>query len=84
MAETGSVSKEHFLHLQHSESVVAGMAATVFAALIQKTELTADNEDDLVARAVAIAAKLASSTEKLVKSDHEWVRKDGSTSFLAG
>lgn len=80
---TGDLPKEHFMHLQHSESVVAGMAATVFAGLIQKVALTADNEDELVALAVAIAVKLANSTEKQVKSDQEWVRKDSSASYLA-
>ena len=76
--------KEHFMHLQHSESVVAGMAATVFAGLIQKVALTDANEDALVAQSVAIALKLANSTEKMVKSDQEWVKKDSGTSYLAG
>lgn len=77
-------SKEHFMHLQHSESVVASMAATIFAGLIQKVALTADNEDELVAKSVAIAVKLANSTEKLVKSDQEWVKKENSASYLIG
>lgn len=81
---TEGPSKEHFMHLQHSESVVAAMAATVFAGLIQKVALTADNEDELVAQSVAIAVKLANRTEQLVKSDQEWVKKDSSASFLAG
>jgi hypothetical protein len=80
----GDAPKEHYMHLQHSESVVAGMAATVFAGLIQKVTLTADNEDQLVAQAVAIAIKLANGTEKLVKSDQEWVKKDMSASYLVG
>ncbi|MGQ2978158.1 MAG: hypothetical protein ACT6Q9_00500 [Polaromonas sp.] len=81
---TGDTPKEHFMHLQHSESVVAGMAATVFSGLIQKVALTADNEDQLVSQAVDIAIKLANSTEKLVKSDQEWVKKDLSASYLVG
>jgi hypothetical protein len=80
----GDAPKEHFMHLQHSESVVAGMAATVFAGLIQNVTLTADNEDQLVAQSVAIAIKLANSTEKLVKSDQEWVKKEMSASYLVG
>jgi len=84
MAETEAVTKEHFLHLQHSESVVASMAVTVFAGLIQKMTLTADNEDELVARSVAIAIKLANSAEKLIKSDQEWVKKDSSAAYLTG
>lgn len=72
------------MHLQHSESVVASMAATIFAGLIQKEALTSGNEDELVAKSVAIAVKLANSTEKLVKSDQEWVKKENSASYLIG
>lgn len=78
------MAKEEYMQLQHSESVVAQMAATVFAGLIQKQELSANNEDELVERSVAIAIKLAVQTEKLVKSDEEWVKKETGSSFLAG
>lgn len=53
------MTKEEYMHLQHSESVVAQMAATVFAGLVQKQEITLAHEDGLVERAVAIAIKLA-------------------------
>jgi hypothetical protein len=74
----------HYMKLQHSESVVAQMAATVFAGLVQKGELGRQSEDELVERAVAIAIKLAGRTESLVKSDEEWQRKDSSSSYLIG
>jgi hypothetical protein len=78
------MTKEEYMHLQHSESVVAQMAATVFSGLLQKQEVTLANEDGLIERAVAIAIKLAVRTEKLVKSDQEWVKKDAGSLPIVG
>ena len=78
------MATEEYMHLQHSESVVAQMAATVFSGLIQKLDLSAVSEDELVERAVGIAIKLAVRSEKLVKSDEEWTRKEAGSSFLVG
>lgn len=78
------MAKEEFMNLQHSESVVAQMAATVFAGLVQRQELSSANENELVERSVAIAVKLAVRTEQLVKSDEEWAKKETGSSFLAG
>lgn len=75
---------EQFLNLQHSESVIAQMSATIFAGLVQSQGLTETNEDHLAAKAVVMAIKLAKHTEKLVKSDEEWMQKDGTSSFLTG
>lgn len=77
------MANEEFFHLQHSESIVANMSATIFSGLIQTVELSADNEDALVERSVSIAIKLAQSAEKRVKSDEEWVKKESGSSFLA-
>ncbi len=78
------MSQETHLHLQHSESVVAQMSATIFAAFVRNQVVTPANEDALVNQAVAIAAKLAIRAEKLVKSDEEWVRREGGSSYLQG
>lgn len=78
------MTKEEYLHLQHSESVVAQMSATIFAALVQTQELSTANEDQLVDKSVAIAVKLALRAEKFVKSDEEWVRKESGSSYLVG
>lgn len=78
------MSKEQHLHLQHSESVVAQMSATIFAAFVRNQVVTPANEDAMVDQAVFIAAKLASRTEKLVKSDQEWVQKESGSAFLGG
>lgn len=74
--------KEYFMSLQHSESIVANMSATIFVGLLQTKELNDVTEDALVERAVDIAIKLAERAEKLVKSDEEWKRKDSNSSFL--
>jgi hypothetical protein len=67
---------EHF-SLQHSESVVAGMAATLMAAYIQSGAVADDNEDVYVRTCVRLAAKLADATDKAIKSDEEWMAKTG-------
>lgn len=78
------MSKEEFLHLQHSESVVAHMSATIFAGLIQQQKLTPENEDELIERSLAIATKLALRAEQVIKSDEEWVKRPTGSAFLAG
>ena len=78
------MAKEEFLNLQHSESVVAQMAATIFAALIQKQDFGPANEDELVEKSLAIAIKLAQRADQLVKSDEEWVKKETGSAFLTG
>lgn len=78
------MTDEHYMHLQHSESVVAQMAATILAGFVQKGELRADNEEELVNRAVDLAIKLANRTDALVKSDEEWVKNSSGSSYLVG
>jgi hypothetical protein len=63
------MANEECKSLQHDESVVAGMAATIFGALIQKIDLYPANEDELVDRSVGIAIKLVNRTEKRLKRD---------------
>ena len=76
--------KEELLHLQHSESIVAQMSATIFASLITSEGLTANNENALLEKSVQLAIKLASLSEKFVKSDEEWVKKSQGNAFLGG
>ena len=70
------MSKETYLHMQHSESVVATMAATIYAAYVQKNEVTEQNENEFIKKSVHAAVKLANYTDKLVKSDEEWMKND--------
>ena len=78
------MSKDHFLHLQHSETVVAGMAATLLAAYIQKGDLNEQNEDVLIEKSIALSIKLAACTDKHVKSDEEWIKKSNDSAYLPG
>lgn len=78
------MSPETHLHVQHSESVVAQMSATIFAAFVRNQVVTPANEDALVNHAAAIAANLAGRTEKFVRSDKEGVGRDGGSSCLQG
>ena len=78
------MEKEEFMHLQHSESVVAQMAATIFSSLIARDTSYASNEDELIEKSVALAIKLAKRADKMVKSDQEWVKKDTDSAFLSG
>jgi hypothetical protein len=76
--------KPEFLNLQHSESVVAQMSATIFAGLVHNPQFAALPESEAIRRSVELAIKLAVCTERMVKSDDEWNRKDGASGFLVG
>lgn len=78
------MSKEEFLHLQHSETTVARIAADLLAAYIQKGELVDSNEDALIAKCLTLASKLALGAEKQIKSDEEWVKKGNDSAYLLG
>jgi hypothetical protein len=69
------MANEALMSLQHSESVVAQMAATIFSGFVQKSELATVSEDLLIDKSVAIAIKMALQVDKLVKSDEEWLKK---------
>ena len=78
------MAKEEFMNMQHSESTVATMSATIFAGLVQNTELASVSEDALIDKSVAIAIKMAIRCEKLIKSDQEWLKKEPGSSYLGG
>lgn len=77
-------NKEEFLHLQHSETVIAKMAATIFSSIINHTPLHNSNEDELVDKSISIAIKIAIRAEKAVKSDQEWRKDGGDSPYLLG
>ena len=78
------MENEEYLFLQHSESVVAQMAATIFASLIARDTSYASNEDELIEKSVALAIKLAKRADTMIKSDEEWVKKNTDSAFLSG
>ena len=78
------MEKEEYLSLQHSESVVAQMAATIFSSLIARDTSYASNEDELIEKSVALAIKLAKQADTMIKSDEEWAKKNTDSAFLSG
>lgn len=70
------MKENKYLNLQKSESVVAQMASTIFAAYIQNNQVNKDNEDELIKKATHVAIKLAEYSDKIVKSDEEWLKKE--------
>jgi hypothetical protein len=70
---------ETFLNLQQSESSVAAIAATIFAAYMRNGEINEVSEDEFVRKSVAIAIKLVQHAEAAVKSDHEWTKPVGNS-----
>ena len=78
------MEKEEYLSMQHSESVVARMAATIFSSLIARDTSYASNEDELIEKSVALAIKLAKRADTMIKSDEEWVKKNTDSAFLSG
>lgn len=76
------MAKEAYFSLQHSESVVAGMSATIFAAYVRNNEVNEFNEDEFVKKSVDIAIKLASYADKTIKSDGEWMKPEGGSSAI--
>ncbi len=71
------MADEVYFNLQHSESVVANMAATIFAAYVTSGKVDALNEEQYLKKAVDTAVKLATYADKIVKSDHEWMKPEG-------
>lgn len=71
------MTTDTYLHLQSSESRVANVAATLFAAYIQRGEINDGNEAEYLKKAVATAIRLVAYTDRMVKSDEEWVKPEG-------
>jgi hypothetical protein len=76
------MSNEVYLHLQHSESVVAGMAATIFAGYLQSRQISENNEEAYIRKSVEVAIKLAGQVDEAVRSDDEWLRREGRASSI--
>jgi hypothetical protein len=78
------MSEETFLSLQASESVIASMASRIFAAYLQKGEVTDDNVEHYIKKATDLAIKIANYTDSACKSDGEWMveKSSGAASLL--
>ncbi|RNC65613.1 MAG: hypothetical protein ED859_17365 [Desulfuromonadales bacterium] len=63
--------EETFLRLQQSEGIVCQMASRLLAAFISAGHLNARNEDEVIARSVELAIKLARQADLAIESDDE-------------
>ena len=70
------MANEKYLSLQHSELVIANMAATIFSAYVCNNSVTDANEDELIKKSAYIATKMAIHIDKTIKSDGEWKKPD--------
>ncbi len=62
---------ETYLKLQESESVVIHAASRIFSAFVSSGQVTPENEDKMLLRAVRAAVRMARMTDRLVQSDEE-------------
>lgn len=76
------MNKDVHLHLQHSEAVVAGMAATIFAGYLQSRQISENNEDAYLRKAVDAAIRMAGYVDTAVRSDEEWLKTEDKTSSM--
>jgi predicted transcriptional regulator len=78
------MSEETFLSLQASESVIANMASRIFAAYVQKGEITDANVEQYIKKATDLAIRLANHADSACKSDGEWMveKSSGAASLL--
>ena len=76
--------REEYPDLQHNESVVAQMSATIFSVPVQRQELSSSNEDNLIEKSVSIAIKLANRAEMIIKSNEAWKTNNTGSAFLNG
>ena len=65
------MKKSAYLSLQHSESVVASSAATIFAAYVSAGRVSEGDEQTWMKKAVSEAIWIARCTEASVHSDKE-------------
>lgn len=70
------MEKHKYFSMQHSESVVAQMASTIFAGYIQNNQVNDNNENELIKKATHVAIKMAEYADKIIKSDEEWMKNE--------
>lgn len=65
------MKKPSYISLQHSESVIASAAATIFAAYITSNHVAEGEEEVWMERAIDQAIWIAMKTDNKVRSDNE-------------
>lgn len=66
-----SMKPEAFLRLEQSETVVVHAASRIFSAYVSSGQVNADNEEEMVLKAIRTAVRMALTTDRLVQSDEE-------------
>ena len=62
---------KHYFRLQRSESIITMAAAEIFSAYVASGQVSDDNANEKVGRAVSLAIALARQVEQSVQSDSE-------------
>jgi hypothetical protein len=65
------MADKHYFKLQRSESIITLAAAEIFSAYVASGQVSDDNANEKVGRAVSFAIALARQVEESVQSDSE-------------
>jgi hypothetical protein len=68
------MQQSSYQSLQWSESVILSAASRIFAAYITAGKMWADNEDEMMLKAIQTAIKMSDKVDAMVKSDDEGKR----------
>jgi hypothetical protein len=61
----------HYFHLQPSETAIFRAAANIYASYIAASQVTKDNEAEMMKKAISAAITIARYVEKVIQSDEE-------------
>ena len=65
------MSKTHYFSLQPSETVIFQAAANIFASYIAAGQVTAENQAEMMEKAIAASISMAHHIDEVVISDKE-------------
>ena len=68
------MQEQSYQSLQWSESIILSAASRIFSAYITAGKVTADNEEQMMLKAIKTAIRMADKTDAMVKSDEEGKR----------
>jgi hypothetical protein len=65
------MAKKHFFSLQPSEAAVFRAAADIYASYIVAGQVTADNEAEMMKKAIGASISMARHVDSIIQSDDE-------------
>ena len=68
------MQQQSYQSLQWSESIILSAASRIFSAYITAGKVTADNEDQMMLKAIQTAINMSDKVDAMVKSDDEGKR----------